>query len=82
MSSPTLYLIIGSAGAFLVLFAFVMNQTNRWKNDNIMYDFVNALGSIFLVIYALSSMSIPFIIINVVWGTLSLKDVAVKLLKK
>jgi hypothetical protein len=75
MDLSTLYLIIGSIGAFCVLFAFVQNQRNAWGNDSFKYDFLNALGSLFLLIYAIYTVSIPFIVTNLVWGTLSVIDV-------
>jgi len=75
MDISTLYLVIGSFGAFLVLFAFVQNQRNAWGNDSFKYDFLNALGSLFLFVYAIYTASIPFIVTNLVWGTLSFIDV-------
>lgn len=75
MDLSTIYLIIGSVGAFCVLFAFVQNQRNAWGNTSFKYDFLNALGSLFLLIYAISTVSVPFIVTNLVWGSLSLIDV-------
>lgn len=67
--------LIGFTGAFLVLVGFLLNQINILKNSNIMYDFINFLGSFMLLIYALILQSVPFIIINTVWALFSLKDV-------
>jgi hypothetical protein len=73
--------IVGTIGAALVLFAFILNQMNIIKNDNILYDFINFVGSLLLVIYAAMTGSIPFIILNSVWGLFSLKDVLFKLVR-
>ena len=71
--------IIGSLGAFLILFAFVLNQVNKWKKDYLIYDLVNFLGSLLLIIYAILLNSIPFLILNLVWAGLSIRDVFVDL---
>lgn len=68
-------IIIGIIGAVLVLIAFLMNQTNKWKNDSIKYDLVNFLGSLALVIYAVLTESYPFLVLNSVWAIFSLKDI-------
>ncbi|MDQ6985607.1 MAG: hypothetical protein Q9M91_02260 [Candidatus Dojkabacteria bacterium] len=72
-------LIIGVSGATIVLVAFLMNQLNKWTNDNIKYDFLNFLGSLLLVIYALLLGSVPFLVLNTIWGGFSLIDVIKKL---
>lgn len=74
--------IIGIIGGALTLFAFFMNQNNRWANSDIHYDLTNLIASILLVIYAFIISSIPFLIINTVWGLVSAKDVAKYLLNQ
>ena len=67
--------LIGLSGMFLILFAFIMNQVHKWRDDYLVYDAVNALGSILLVIYALMIVSWPFLILNLVWFAVSIRDV-------
>lgn len=74
--------IIGIAGSTLVLLAFLLNQLNKLKNNSFFYDFINFLGSVFLLIYAIYTNSLPFIIVNMVWGLFSLKDCLMYLLKR
>lgn len=74
MSYITLIGVIGSA---LILLAFGMNQVNKWKNDYLIYDLVNLGGSILLIIYAILIASIPFLILNLVWASMSARDVFV-----
>jgi hypothetical protein len=59
----------------MILSAFVMNQTHRWKDDYIEYDGVNVVGSLLLVYYALSIASWPFLVLNFVWFSVSIRDV-------
>lgn len=74
--------ITGVFGAGIILFAFIMNQNGKWQNDSFWYDFFNLVGSVVMIIYASLLNSVPFIILNVVWGGYSLKDVISKLLSK
>lgn len=70
-----IFLIIGISGMVLILLAFFMNQANKWKNDDLIYDLVNLLGSVLLIIYAIPPLSWPFIVLNGVWAMVSLRDV-------
>ena len=67
-------LMIGIGGMALILLAFLLNQANRWKNDDLIYDLTNFVGSAALVYYAWMGNAIPFIILNTVWAFFSLKD--------
>jgi len=69
-----LVLLVGVLGMILILLAFLMNQTHRWSEDFLMYDFSNFLGSLLLVTYACLIGSWPFLILNLVWMLYSLKD--------
>lgn len=65
---------IGTLGASMILLAFIMNQTRKWKDDYLIYDLVNMLGGAVMVIYAMMLQSWPFAILNIVWTGLSLRD--------
>jgi len=73
---------IGIIGAGLVLLGFIMNQTKKWKNTDLIYDFVNFLGALLLVIYGLLLKGYPFVVLNTVWALVSLRDVLIDLKKK
>jgi len=59
--------LIGVVGAGSILFAFLMNQLDRWSNDSLAYDGVNALGAALLIVYSWLIESYPFLILNLVW---------------
>ena len=67
--------LIGLAGMFIILFAFIMNQLHKWKDDFLIYDIFNSVGSFFLIIYANFINSYPFLILNFVWFIVSIRDV-------
>jgi len=70
-----LFFTAGGAGAALVIGAFYMQQTGRWKADDFVYDAVNFFGGLLLVIYATWIMSWPFLVLNSVWTVVSLFDI-------
>lgn len=70
---------IGTLGALIILIAFILNQVKKWKDDYLIYDIFNLIGSILLIIYAVILSSYPFLILNSVWAALSLRDVIVDL---
>lgn len=71
------YEIIGYTGMVLILFAFIMNQIHRWRDDSLKYDVVNAVGATVLIAYSFLIQSIPFLVLNGIWALVSLRDVAV-----
>lgn len=73
--------LTGFSGMFLILFAFIMNQINKWKGDFIIYDAFNSIGSFLLIIYAIMISSYPFLILNIVWFVVSIRDVLLDLRK-
>ncbi len=67
--------LIGTAGALLIVIAFVMGQLHKWRDTSFVYDFVNLVGSALLIWYAWILKSYPFIVLNLVWLAVSFKDV-------
>lgn len=67
--------IIGTLGALFILVAFILNQTHKWKDNELRYDLTNLAGSILLVVYAYLLKSYPFLVLNFVWLVVSLRDV-------
>jgi hypothetical protein len=74
--------LFGVIGTMLILFAFFMNQSGRWKASSRRYDIVNMIGSLILVIFALETNSLPFLILNSVWFAIAFRDVVKPMLKK
>ena len=59
-------------GAILVLIAFVLMQQKRLTQDSFAYLLLNTLGSIILGIVALHGRQWGFLLLEVVWGAVSL----------
>lgn len=70
--------IIGIAGMILILWPFWMAQTHRWTADDFWYDLFNAAGSFLLIVTAWQAGSWPLVVLNAVWGGVSLWDVLFK----
>jgi lipid-A-disaccharide synthase-like uncharacterized protein len=74
--------IIGIIGATLVLIGFLLRESEKYGTGTIPYLFVNFAGSALLTIYAIILNSIPFIILDTVWGLNSLWFLMMKIFKK
>lgn len=72
MTSLTL---MGTLGALFLLIAFILNQLHVWKENYLLYDLCNLVGSFLLVLYALELGSYPFAVLNIVWFSISTRDV-------
>lgn len=66
---------IGISGAGLILVAFIMNQTKMWNDDSVWYDVINLIGAVLLIAYSWLLGSYPFLVLNLVWAGVSLRDV-------
>ena len=74
-------LIIGFAGMLIVLFAFFMIEFEKWKSSHLVYDLSNFIGGMLLVVYAVLIKSHPFLILNIAWSLIALRDVILNLKK-
>lgn len=72
--SMDIFFLIGVSGMAMILVAFSLVQSQKVDVNNVWYDLLNFVGSVFLIIYAVPPMSWPFIILNGVWALMSLKD--------
>ena len=79
MDSITLFGVFGTG---LILLAYVMNQRGHWPNTSKKYDVVNMIGSLMLVIFAITTDSLPFIILNGVWFAIAFRDVVRPFIKR
>ncbi len=67
---------IGYLGMFLILTAFIMEQFHKWKDNSLIFGLTNFTGALLMSIYAIIIKSIPFLVLNVVWMIVSLRDIA------
>lgn len=74
-----IWLLIGVVGMVCILIAFFLLETHRWSADGIAYDAMNLVGSILLVVNAFHGKAWPFLILNTIWGLVSLRDVVLDL---
>jgi len=61
-------LIIGIIGMFFILIAFILDEFFKtWQQNTLRYNILNLFGSLFLLYYAYTINSWPFIILNGLW---------------
>ena len=73
--------IIGFVGLSLVLIAFVMNLMKKMNTDSIIYNVLNAVGTIILAYYSIVLGSIPFLILQATWCIFALYNL-IKILRR
>ncbi|MCK4635508.1 MAG: hypothetical protein KAT32_01475 [Candidatus Moranbacteria bacterium] len=67
--------IIGISGMVLILVFFFLNQIKKISQDSLIYDLGNLLGAGLLSLYAFQIDSIPFLILNLLWSFIALRDI-------
>jgi hypothetical protein len=67
--------LMGTIGALIILGTFILNQTGTWKAENFYYDLANFVGSAILFVYAMFIRSYPFVVVNIVWMAVSVRDI-------
>lgn len=75
-------IVIGSVGVLMLLIAFVMNLMKRWQEDHPAYLALNIVGAAMACAYALLSGTIPFVILEGVWGLFAVVKFAGLMTKK
>ena len=60
-------LLLGVPGATVILIAFALNVSGRVSAASKFYLWSNIIGSLLLIAYAVLLVSIPFIVLNIVW---------------
>lgn len=73
--------IIGVTGALIILISFILNQFHKLDNDSVAYDLANLIGGTLLAFYAYLLSSIPFLVLNIVWAAVALRDLVMDLKK-
>ncbi len=73
--------MLGILSALLALTAFIANEYGKLTNESFLYDLLNLLAGLGLVVYAISIHGVPFIITNAVWALISGVDVVRYLVK-
>lgn len=66
--------LIGILGALILLVAFTLNQIEIIGRDSVTYDGLNMIGGLLMTWYAYLIGSYPFLVLNLVWAFMALKD--------
>ncbi len=67
--------IIGIVGMTLILVFFFLNNAGKISQKSFYYDLGNLLGAGLLSFYAFYINSIPFLILNLTWSFIALRDI-------
>lgn len=67
--------ILGLFGTSMILIGYFGLQVQYFTHDDLSYDLINLVGALILTFYAYISGTISFIILNVIWSLVALKDI-------
>lgn len=67
--------LLGATGAAIILIAFVALQSRKLNQSDLNYNLLNLLGSLILIAYDILLKSVPFFVLNTIWGTAALVEV-------
>jgi len=65
----------GIIGSLLILVAFIFIKYIKKDPKNIVFNFLNSIGSAFLIIYAININAPVFVLLNTIWLIASLADI-------
>lgn len=67
------YNVIGSVGAFLVLFGFYRISIGKWKNKSFWYELDNTFGALFLIVYQFHAGAYISVVVNTIWAIVAFR---------
>ena len=67
--------IIGIVGMTLILVFYFLNKIGKVGRKSFVYDLGNLLGAGLLSFYVFQIDSIPFLVLNVTWSFIALRDI-------
>ena len=67
----TLYNIIGSLGAGMIIIVYLLLQLEKIKATHLMFPIVNAIGAALLLVSLMYDFNLPAFIIEVFWLLIS-----------
>ena len=73
MNVETLYNIVGTLGAFLILFGFYRTSIGRWKNRSFIYELDNLVGASLLMAYQLHHRAYITVVVNIIWAIIAFR---------
>lgn len=75
------YDIVGSLGVAVIIFTYVLLQTERLRSDHLAYSVMNAAGATLIMISLYFSFNLPSFIVEFFWLLISLYGVGRYLVK-
>ncbi len=77
-----LYIMIGTLGLLILLTGFILNLAGRLGSESVWYLSLNIMGCLLLTFYAIELDSLPFMILEGVWGISSLVKLVIILRRR
>ena len=68
--------ILGTIGAFLILFGFYRTSIGKWKNKSFWYELDNTVGALLLVVYQMHMKAYVSVVVNAIWAIVAFRGLA------
>ena len=78
MNNHILFDAIGWAGAAFLLVAYAMISSKKLEADSTAYQFLNIIGSLFLVANTIFYRAYPSSFVNVIWAGIAIFSIATR----
>jgi len=72
MDTPLIINIIGWLGSAAVVVAYALVSTNRVNGNSLLYQLLNLIGSIFLIVNTVYLGALPSAFVNTMWVGIAL----------
>jgi hypothetical protein len=69
--------VVQVIGAVMILVAYAAAQTGRWSTDNVMYLWLNLVGSAILAVLAGTSHNWGFLLLEGVWAIVTARSLLI-----
>jgi len=63
---------IGWTGAILVLWAYYANSTGKMDASSTIYQILNLLGALCLIVHTFWNHAYPSMVVNIIWSAIAL----------
>lgn len=76
MNVESIYNIIGTLGAFLILLGFYRISIGQWKSTSLIYELDNLVGATLLAAYQLHHHAYITVVVNVIWAIIAFRGLS------
>jgi hypothetical protein len=78
----TFYDLVGSIGVFIIIFTYVLLQTEKIKSETLLYSVLNAVGASLIIVSLIFNFNFSAFIVEFFWVLISIYGIIKYFVKK